>query len=105
MSAHLQDADAKAAKLTLRLKADSGYTADAEYQISANQWSRILMVAEDGKKGRVLATAPELLMALRLALPALEYLRKQFPRSEHDDSIDVLAVSKAAIAKATGEPQ
>lgn len=54
---------------------------------------------------RIAKQRDELLMALQLALPALEYLRKQFPRSEHDDSIDALAVSKAAIAKSTGEPQ
>lgn len=54
---------------------------------------------------RLIAAAPELLMALRLASPALEYLRKQFPRSEHDDSIDALAITKSAIAKATGEQQ
>lgn len=61
--------------------------------------------AECDANAHLIAAAPELLMALQLALPALEYLRKQFPRSEHDDSIDALAITKAAIAKTTGEQQ
>ena len=68
----------------------------------------VLPGAVDGRteaNARLIAAAPELLMALRLASPALEYLRKQFPRSEHDDSIDALAITKSAIAKATGEQQ
>jgi len=34
---HTPEADTKAANLTLSLKADSGYTAGAEYRISANR--------------------------------------------------------------------
>lgn len=42
----------------------------------------------------------ELLTALKLAMPALEYARKQFPRSKHDDSMDVMEIVRNVIAKA-----
>lgn len=47
-------ATSKAAKLTLKLRADSGYQADAEYRISAEQWSAILVIAEDAPKAEAL---------------------------------------------------
>ena len=46
MSAHNQNPKARAAKLTLSLRADSGYTADTEYRISAEQWGEILRICE-----------------------------------------------------------
>lgn len=51
---------------------------------------------------RLIAAAPDLLEALQLAMPALESMRKQWPRCTHDDSLDVLQTARAAIAKATG---
>ncbi len=50
----------------------------------------------------LIAAAPELLESLEFIMPALEHLRKQFPRSENDDSLDILQVARAAIAKARG---
>jgi hypothetical protein len=48
------------------------------------------------------AQRDELLEALELAMPALEAMRKQWPRSPHDDSLDVVEVAIAAIAKVKG---
>lgn len=47
MSAHNQNPKERAATLTLTLGADSGYEADAEYRISAEQWGEILRICED----------------------------------------------------------
>lgn len=47
MSAHNQNPKERAATLTLTLRADSGYEADAEYRISAEQWGEILRICED----------------------------------------------------------
>lgn len=52
---------------------------------------------------RLIEAAPDLLQALQMAMPALEALRKQHPRHAGDDSIDVVGIARAAIAKATGE--
>lgn len=46
MSAHEQNPKEKAAVLTLKLRADSGYEADAEYRVSAEQWAEALGVCE-----------------------------------------------------------
>lgn len=46
MSACEQNPKEKAATLTLALRADSGYEADAEYRISAEKWGEILGVCE-----------------------------------------------------------
>jgi hypothetical protein len=53
--------------------------------------------------GELLAAAPEMLFALEASIPALEYVRKQFPHHAADDSLDVLKIVQAAIAKAKGE--
>lgn len=52
---------------------------------------------------RLIAAAPDLLKALQLAMPALEAMRKQWPRHPDDDSLDVVRFASAAISKATGE--
>jgi hypothetical protein len=46
--------DEKNAKLALRLKAQSGYNARADYEVSADQWSDILAICEG--KGRQAST-------------------------------------------------
>lgn len=46
MSACEQNPKEKAAVLTLKLRADSGYEADAEYRISAEQWGEVLGICE-----------------------------------------------------------
>jgi hypothetical protein len=45
----------------------------------------------------------ELLAGLEMVMPALEAMRKQWPRSEHDDSIDVVDFARTVLAKAKGE--
>jgi hypothetical protein len=50
----------------------------------------------------LIAAAPDLLEALKLVMPALEHMRLQWPRSEFDDSIDIVANARTAIAKAEG---
>ena len=96
---HPPGADIKAASLKMQLHADSGYESSAEYRISADQWSRILSVAEDGKKGRLVAAAPDLLQELKNIANA--------DTVEWDDPTEFEAWAKnrarAAIAKATGE--
>ena len=47
MSAHNQNPKERAASLTLTLRADSGYEADTEYRISAEQWGEIIRICED----------------------------------------------------------
>lgn len=47
MSAHNQSPKERSAALTLTLRADSGYEADTEYRISAEQWGEIIRVCED----------------------------------------------------------
>lgn len=56
----------------------------------------------DSANASLIAAAPDLLAALQVVMPALEVMRKQWPRSKHDDSLDVVAFARAAIAKATG---
>lgn len=51
---------------------------------------------------RLIAAAPDLVIALQMALPALEVFRKQYPRHHGDGSIDVVEVARAAIARAIG---
>jgi hypothetical protein len=51
----------------------------------------------------LIAAAPDLYEALRLAMPALKHLRTQFPRHPDDDSIDVLKLALVAISKAEGK--
>lgn len=58
---------------------------------------------EDFANARLIAAAPDLLLALQMAMPALDSVRAQFPRHPSDDSIDVVAAARAAIRKATGE--
>jgi len=49
--------------------------------------------------GPLLAAAHELLVALRLVMPALEFMRMQHPRSKHDDSFDVVENARAILAR------
>lgn len=58
---------------------------------------------EGAANARLIAAAPDLLLALQMAMPALDLVRAQFPRHPGDDSIDVVAAARAAIRKATGE--
>lgn len=96
---HTPGADIKAATLKMQLRADSGYEASAEFRISAYQWSRILSVAEDGEKGRLISAAPDLIQELKNIANA--------DTVEWDDPTEFEAWAKnrarAAIAKATGE--
>ena len=55
-------------------------------------------------RDRMATNAPEMLAALQMAVPALEWCEKQWASSpQHGDGINVLAVVRAAIAKAEGE--
>lgn len=47
-AAHNQDASEKAATLTLKLKAASGYQQESVYKVSANQWGAIIAICEGG---------------------------------------------------------
>lgn len=47
MSAHNQNPKERAASLALTLRSDSGYEADTEYRISAEQWGEIIRICED----------------------------------------------------------
>ena len=99
---YVPGADIKAATLKMQLHADSGYEASAEYRVSADQWARILSVAEDGEKGLLIASAPDLLDALRA------FLRAPSVGSAGPGSVTIavqdfnLRAARAAIAKVTG---
>lgn len=51
----LSKTNEKNADLSLKLRADSGYSSDATgYRVSANQWSAIIAICEDGEMGQAL---------------------------------------------------
>lgn len=113
MSKHTPGADDKAANLSLRLTADSGYSASSEHRVSANQWGAICIAAEDGKRALQMLAARELLAAAEceeaMNLPANEARKvlerhgwKHEARYELDASQFVARLRRAAIAKATG---
>jgi len=73
VSIDMSQADAKDAKLTLKLVAKSGYRAEAKFEaISANQWSRIMAAADGKEQYRVMMAAPAMLDQLEKALDMLE---------------------------------
>lgn len=80
-----------AATLNLTLRADSGYTADAEYRVSANQWGAILKVAEGKVSLQQIEAAPGLLDALQWVMKTHSMVSSERRRIEK------------VIAKATGE--
>jgi hypothetical protein len=41
----MRDPDHKGAMVSLKLKADSGYSSEEKHRVSANQWAAILAVA------------------------------------------------------------
>lgn len=63
---------AKDAKLVLKLTADSGYEATAEYRVSAYQWGDIVALCEESERGRKLAVGAELYEALKGVTRTLE---------------------------------
>jgi hypothetical protein len=53
---------------------------------------------------RLIAAAPDLLTALQMAIPALEWCDQQWAKSpQRGEGVNVLAFVRAAIAKATEE--
>lgn len=46
MSAHNQDPNEVSASLTLALRVDSGYEADAEFRITATQWGEVIRISK-----------------------------------------------------------
>lgn len=53
--------------------------------------------------GLLIAAAPDLLLALQMALPALEWCEKQWAGSpQHGDGLSVMDTVRAALAKAIG---
>ena len=105
----IPDADLKAATLKMQLHADSGYESIVEYRISANQWSRILSVAEDGEKARLIAAAPELLKELKSAVAHMDLAADCIENGRIDEALlHLRSLSRErhdAISKATGEQQ
>lgn len=67
MSACEQNPKEKAAVLTLKLRADSGYEADAEYRISAEQWGEVLGICE-GTRQAPAEMSPDFTDTARAAL-------------------------------------
>lgn len=60
-------------------------------------------LAEAKANARLIAAAPELLVALQMSVPALEWCQKQWANSpQQGDGVNVLSVVRAAIAKAEG---
>ena len=56
-----------------------------------------------GAAADVDVVAPELLAALQMAMPALEWCEKQWAKSpQHGEGVNVLAVARAALTKAEG---
>ncbi len=55
---------AKDAKLTLKLEADSGYSAEETHRISAYEWGDILAICAGTERGQKLAAGPDLYAAL-----------------------------------------
>lgn len=49
MSAHNQDPNEVSASLTLALRVDSGYEADAEFRITATQWGEVIRICKNTK--------------------------------------------------------
>ena len=100
----LAKADEKDAKLTLKLKAKSGYSATETHEISANQWAYILAICVDGPMRRQMSAAPELLEALQALLSEIDGAGISSDGwsapSIHSDEINA---ARAAIAKARGE--
>jgi hypothetical protein len=91
----LSKADSKDAKLTLTLKAKSGYSSVETHQISANQWSEILMICADAEMRAKMTAAPDLLEALDWLLTALR-------SGTLYSTPGLYEKADAAIAKATG---
>jgi hypothetical protein len=64
---------------------------------------RMTRTPENIKFLQTLAAAPDMLAALQMSLPALEWCQKQWAGSpQNGDGINVLSVVRAAIAKAEG---
>jgi len=105
--------DDKAATITLRLKADSGYSANHECRVSAKQYGQIIAICQDGALGNAMGAAPELLEALREIESAVDWYlgRSGFTQTpalkglQHSQSVskmlfDAHDKARAAIAKA-----
>ena len=90
----LSKADNKDAKLTLKLRAKSGFTSHGDYQVSPNQWSEITAICEDGKQRQIMRSAPELLDAMEAVLAWTAW---------HNIGSQELEKARAAIAKARGD--
>lgn len=67
--------------------------------------SKGLPDAEVEANANLIAAAPELLAALKLARSVIAECRKRIPATDHDDGIPVELFIDAAIAKAEGEPE
>lgn len=89
MSEYMAGPNDVAATLTLTLHADSGYTADAEYRVSANQWGVILKVAEGKVSLQQIEAAPELLEMLQWVMKTHSMVSSERRRIEK-------VISKAA---------
>lgn len=102
----LSKADEKAAKLTLKLRAASGYSSDETHSISTNQWAEILLIVADAEGRRKMSAAPDLLEACEAAIPKGVCLtNKNIPDGftvALDCTMGDLRKIAAAIAKATG---
>lgn len=89
----------KDAKLTLKLKADSGYSCDMDARVSAEQWGTINRIVEGD--GLAEAAAPDLLAALRKATTQIGIWR-----TTNGDMVGALAEleneCRAAITRAEG---
>lgn len=62
---------------------------------------RVKRDAQRTAHARLIAAAPDLLMALQMALPALEWCEKQWAGSPQSDGLNALAAARSVITKAT----
>lgn len=97
----LSKADNKDAKLTLKLRAKSGYSSDETHIISANQWAEILLIIADAEGRRKMSAAPELLEALETAMQRVKAWDVDFVMDDEWPADE--AIIKAALAKARGD--
>lgn len=74
----------------------------ARAQLEQAEWSACSHTHAIRERDQMQAQRDELLEALKLAMPALESMRQQWPRSPHDDSVDVVEVCRSATTKAGG---
>ena len=85
----------------LRIKADSGYESTSSGRCNSEQFSLAYGTLIGTVDPDIERQHAVMLEALTLALPALEAMRQQWPRSPHDDSVDVVELCRSAIAAAT----